>query len=124
VTDVESQNKPLKPNSLRSFSAVEAALNWSALAVLIVGLTTSLAIWHTQDKRDAAAARAASQDDILPTLDSRKYERDVEYYSGKAGVLMEEAKGWFHGKPLAKGVAVVSIVTAAGLFLVAARRPD
>ena len=37
---------------------------------------------------------------------------------------MEEAKGMLHGKSLAKTVAVGSVITAAGLFLVTVRRPD
>jgi hypothetical protein len=37
---------------------------------------------------------------------------------------MEEAEELFHGKALAKTIAVVSVLTATGLFLVAARWPD
>jgi len=48
----------------------------------------------------------------------------LELYGGKGSVLMEEAKEMLHGKPLAKTIAVVSVITAAGLFLVTVRRPD
>ena len=45
----------------------------------------------------------------------------MELYSGKVGVLMEEAEELRHEKPLAKTIAVVSVSTATGLFLLAAR---
>jgi hypothetical protein len=53
-----------------------------------------------------------------------KHVRDVEIYYGQLGVLLEEADELLHGKPLAKTSAVVSVITATGLFLVAARFPD
>jgi hypothetical protein len=45
-------------------------------------------------------------------------------YYGKLGVLTEEAEELLHGKPLAKTIGVVSVLTAAGLFLFAARLGD
>jgi hypothetical protein len=45
-------------------------------------------------------------------------------YYGKLGVLAEEAEELLHGKPLAKTIGVVSVLTATGLFLVAARLGD
>ena len=48
----------------------------------------------------------------------------MQLYYGNVGVLMEKADELLHGKPLAKTIAVVSVITAAGLFLVAARFPD
>jgi hypothetical protein len=48
----------------------------------------------------------------------------MELYSGKVGVLMEEAKELLHGKPLARTIAFASVLTATGLILVAARLPD
>ena len=107
---------------MHSFARLETVLNWSAVVVLLVGLGSSLLIWHIQDMREAAGA--GNPDDLVPTLDSRKYAREVEYYNGKAGMMLEEAKGLLHGKPLAKTIAVVSVITAVGLFLVAVRWPD
>lgn len=45
-------------------------------------------------------------------------------YYGKLGVLTEEAEELLHGKPLAKTIGVVSILSATGLFLFAARLRD
>lgn len=43
---------------------------------------------------------------------------------GKAGVLLEKADELFHGKTLAKTIAFAAVITASGLFFVAARVPD
>jgi len=93
--------------------------------VLVVGLGSAGLIWRAQDRieRQDEAAQAANPADPLSPLDSRKHVRDVEIYYGKTGVLVEEAGEMLHGKPLAKTIAVVSVMTATGLFLVAARLP-
>jgi len=116
---------PGRPRSL-SYAQIETALRWSALVVLLAGLSGSVLIWRAQDRieRDNGSGQDADPDNSLPTLDSRKHLREVELYGGKAGVFMEEAKGLFHGKPLAKTIAVVSVITAAGLLLVTVRSPD
>jgi len=83
-------------------------------------------IWRAQDRieRENEAAQTADPAAPLSPLDSRRQVRDVQLYYGNVGVLMEKADELLHGKPLAKTIAVVSVITAAGLFLVAARFPD
>jgi hypothetical protein len=90
---------------------------------VVAGLGGAACIWRAQDRIDRAnqAAQAANPAALLSTLDSRRQERDIEIYYGKFGVLMEEAKELFHGKPLARMIGVGSIVTAAGLLFVRSR---
>jgi hypothetical protein len=92
----------------------------------MIGLGAAVLIWRAQDRmdRENESALAADAQAPLSPLDSRRHTRDVELYSGKLGVLMEEAKELLHGKPLAKTIAVASVLTATGFFLVATRLPD
>ncbi|HWX21029.1 MAG TPA: hypothetical protein VN578_14105 [Candidatus Binatia bacterium] len=101
-------------------------LNWLGIVILLAGLGRAVLVWRAQDRidRENEAMQTANPAAPLPPLDSRKHVRDVEIYYGKLGVLAEEAEEWLHGKPLAKAIAVVSIITAIGLFLVAVRLPD
>jgi hypothetical protein len=114
------------PNWLRSLALLENVLRCSAVVILVVGLAGSILIWRAQDRieRENGGAQAADPDALLSPLDDRKQLRDLELYGGKGSVLMEEAKELFHGKPLAKTIAVGSVITAAGLFLVSVRWPD
>jgi hypothetical protein len=93
--------------------------------VLVAGLVSAGLIWRAQDRldREAEAALADPAAPLSP-LDSRRQVRDVEMYYGKLGVLTEEAEELLHGKPLAKTIGVVSILSATGLFLFAARLRD
>jgi hypothetical protein len=109
-----------------SIAQLRSTLNWVGVAVLVVGLGSAVLIWRAQDRSDGEneAAQYADPSAPLSPLDSRKQVRDVEMYYGKLGVLVEEAEELLHGKPLAKTIGVVSALTAAGLFLVAARLGD
>ena len=102
------------------------ALNCSGVVLLVVGLGTALLIWRAQDRidRENDAVQFADAQAPLSPLDSRRHVRDVELYSGQIGVLLEEAKELLHGKPLARIIGLASVLTATGLFLVAARVPD
>jgi hypothetical protein len=108
-----------------SLAQARSALNWLAVLVLVAGLVSAELIWRAQDRldREAEAAQADPTAPLSP-LDSRRQVRDVEMYYGKLGVLTEEAEELFHGKPLAKTIGVVSILSATGLFLFAARLRD
>jgi hypothetical protein len=112
-------------NRLRSTSFVRpvSALTWSGIIILVVGLGSAVLIWRAQDliDRQNEAAQIANPAAQLSLLDSRKQTRDLEMYSGKVGVLMLKAEELLHGKPLANTIAVGSVITATGLFLLAAR---
>ena len=109
-----------------SFARLPSTLNWLGVLVLSAGLGSAVLIWRAQDRMDRENEAAQTADPAAPLspLDSRRQVRDVELYYGKTGVLMEKADELFHGKPLAKSIAVVSVIAAAGLFLVAARLRD
>ena len=119
MSEQESQQRRMKTRP-------RTALTWSGVAILVVGLGSAASIWRAQDRieRENEAAQAADAAAPLSTLDSRRQVRDVELYYGKLGVLMEEGKELLHGKPLAKTIAAVSVLTASGLFLLAARLPE
>jgi hypothetical protein len=106
-----------------SVARVRSLLVWIGAGILLVGLGSAAWIWHEQDliDRQQDAAQAAGGASPLAPEDSRRHVRDVEIYYGKLGLLMEQAEGLFHGKPLAKTIGVISVVAAAGLFLVSAR---
>ena len=116
------------PNWLhaRTSDRLRLTLIWSGAVLLTVGLGTAVLIWFAQDRidRDNEAAQIADPQAPLSPLDSRRHIRDVELYSGKVGVLMEEAKALLHGKPLARTIALASVLAATGLFLIAGRLPD
>ena len=109
-----------------SLSRLRSLLNGSGVLVLLVGLGGAVLIWHAQDRidREDEAAQTVDSAASLAPLDSRKHVRDTEIYYGKLGVLAEEAEELLHGKPLAKMIAVGSVLTATGLFLFATRLSD
>ena len=92
----------------------------------MLGLGSAVLLWRAQDRidRENEAALIADPTTALSPLDSRRQVRDLEMYSGKAGVLMEQAKELLHGKPFAKSITVVAVITAPGHFLLAARLSD
>jgi hypothetical protein len=116
---------PIWLSSMTS-ARLRLTLNWSGAVLLTVGLGTAVLIWNAQDRidRENEAAQIADPQAPLSSLDSRRHMRDLELYSGKVGVLMEEARELLHGKPLARTIAVASVLTATGLFLIASRSPD
>jgi hypothetical protein len=124
--DAPPRQYNLNPLHSISFAQLRSRLNWLGVVVLVAGLGSAVLIWRAQDRieREAEAAQSADPAAPLSPLDSRKQVRDVEMYYGKLGVLMEEADELLHGKPLAKTIAVVSVLTATGLFLFAARLGD
>jgi len=59
--------------------------------------------------------------------DSKQYLRSMELYGGKANVLADELRRWFvglwHGKSLARIIAVLTILISLGLFYAAKHLP-
>jgi hypothetical protein len=109
-----------------SSAQLRSVLNWSGALILVVGLGTGVLMWRNQDRidRENEAALAANPSAPIPPLDSGNHRRDVEIYYGKVGLLLEEAETWFHGKGLAKTIDALSVIAAAGFFVVAARLPQ
>ena len=110
----------------RSLARLENALRLAAAVILVAGLVSSVLIWRAQDRleREKVASQPGDPEVVLSPLEDRKQLGQLEYYGGDGVVLMEEAKALFHGKPLAKTIAVISTVSAAALFMVTVRRPD
>jgi hypothetical protein len=102
-------------------------LNLLGLTILLAGLGSAAFIWLDQDRIDRQkSAQATNGAETLSPEDSRRYTHDVELYYGETGMLMEKWKRWVRemtqGKPLAEMIAVVSLLSAGGLFYLASRR--
>lgn len=101
-------------------------LNLLGVIILISGLSSATSIWLAQDRLDRQTRPAGTNvTGPLSPEDSRRYSHDVELYYGKTGLLMDQWKRWLaeltQGKPLARMIAVASLVVAAGLFYLAAK---
>jgi hypothetical protein len=87
--------------------------------ILTVGLTAALVIYLTA---------AAPDDSAIDLADSKQYLRQMELYGGKANLLAAEIRAWvaslWHGRRLALTVAVVTVATAGGYWVVAAPLPS
>jgi hypothetical protein len=86
--------------------------------VLVTGLGLAGWIWHTQG--GAAEEDLSKLGLALAPEDSAKYQRDVEVYYGKLGLLTDkwtrqlEALG--HGKPLAELIGIGSLLASVACF--------
>jgi len=102
-------------------------LNLLGVTILLAGLGIATSIWLDQDRVDRQkSAQATNGAETLSPEDSRRYTHDVELYYGETGMLMEKWKRWLQemtrGKPLADVIGIASLVSAGGLFYLAARR--
>jgi hypothetical protein len=83
----------------------------SVVAILLVGLTASLAIYLT--------ARPPAPNPLgYEPEDSKQYLRNMEVYGGKSNLIASEVREGFaslwHGKRLAYTVAVITLLAAWG----------
>jgi hypothetical protein len=98
-----------------------------AVTILVSGLGSAISIWRAQDRIDRQT-RAEGTDIAGPLSpeDSRRYTHDMEMYYGQTGLLLDRWGRWWeemtHGKPLAKTIAVTSLVVAGGAFYLATNR--
>ena len=97
------------------------------VVILVSGLGSATSIWLTQDHIDRQqSAGDASITGPLSPEDSRRYAHDVELYYGETGLLVDKWKRelaeWTQGKPLARLIAVASLILATGLFYAGANR--
>jgi hypothetical protein len=103
-------------------------LSLLGLIILVSGLAVAASIWVAQDRLDRqTSAGGGDTTSPLPLEDSRRYTHDVELYYGQTGILVDKWRRWWeewtHGKPLARVMAVASLILASGLFYAAANRP-
>jgi hypothetical protein len=102
---------------------LQHALRLISAILLLVGLGSAVLIYLTAENDSSGVLgyeeEGGSVYPIMPE-DSRRYLRDLELYSGKAGVLADEFGRWFvglwHGKSLAYTVACIAILTSSGVF--------
>ena len=118
-----SPRQPTPPLARPNLNLRLQACAWG-LCILLAGLGTAAWLWHTANSR---------HDEDLSTLglalapeDSARYQRDVELYSGKLGVLMDrwtrEAGVIVHSKPFALALGALSVLAAGACFAFAARQ--
>src|SRR5712691_5422261 len=94
----------------------EARPRVGALAILVIGFATAVAIYVT--------ARPPPGNPLgYEPKDTKQYLRDVKLYGGKANVLATELREWFdslwHGKRLAFTVVVITVIAAFAFKLLA-----
>jgi len=102
-------------------------LNLLGVIILGGGLGTAASIWQAQDRIDRQrGAQGADNTGPLAPQDSRRYTHDVELYYGTTGLLVDKWRRWWEewtqGKPLAKVIAVGSLMLAGGIFYLGASR--
>jgi len=92
-----------------------------ALFVLAIGLGAGGAIYASAEDE---AENAAMQE----LLWSKRYNRDLQHFGGKAAVLFDEFNRWFaglwHGKSLGVTIVWLSVCASGGVCLVARRYKD
>ena len=98
--------------------------------LLLVGFGSAIFIYLTAEN-DSNSVLGYEEEDgsVYPIMpeDSKMYLRDLELYSGKAGVLTDKFSRWFvglwHGKSLAFTLACIAILISSGVFYAAHHLP-
>src|SRR5690348_10128701 len=84
---------------------VRSICNIAGAVILVIGLISAAWIWQTQGRQQADPETSALPGSLSPD-DSARYQRQVEIYSGKVGLLVErwtrQAAELGHGKALAE----------------------
>jgi len=98
----------------------------AALAVLGFGMCAALLVYTCADEAPADAIGYIVVDGLkypIAAGESKRYQRDLEMYGGKASVLFDEFTRWFarlwQGKTLGLTIASLSGVVSLALFLFA-----
>jgi hypothetical protein len=117
--------KLLQANSAAN---VRLALNLAGMLILLVGLASAVIILRAHaGEQQTSDEQIINPEAPLTPSDSRKQSREIEIYYGKTGLLFErwseQAAALFHGKALAKVIAIGSGIMASGCFLAARRVP-
>ena len=93
------------------------------LMVLLVGLSSSAYLYRSAEKRAGdVLGYEQGEEGAYPVNpgDSKKYQRDLELYGGKANVLLDELRRWlvslWHGKNLAILIALITVLTTIMVF--------
>ncbi len=101
-------------------------LNLISVMILLVGLGSAVLIYRTAENDSNSVLGyeiiGGQAYPIMPE-DSKMYLRDLQLYSGKAGVLADEFRRWFvglwYGKSLAFTVAYITLFISFVVFYAA-----
>ena len=106
-------------------------LNLISVIILLVGLGSAVLIYRTAENDSNSVLGyeiiGGQAYPIMPE-DSKMYLRDLQLYSGKAGVLADEFRRWFvglwYGKSLAFTVAYITLFISFVVFYAANHLPS
>ena len=106
--------------------SLKSRLYICSLAILIVGLCAATAIYFlSNDLPDDGDGYVMVDGKSYPAgvYQSKRYQRDLERFGGKANVIFDELSRWFgslwRGKRLGITLGWLSVVASLGLFLLA-----
>jgi len=108
---------------------LQHALRLISGILLLFGLGSAILLYLTADSVSDGVLGYEEGGSVYPIMpeDSKRYLRDLELYSGKAGVLTDKFSRWFvglwHGKSLAFTVACIAILISFGGFFAAHHLP-
>ena len=109
----------------------QTCLNLITVMILLVGLGSAVLIYRTAENDSNSILGyeiiGGQAYPIMPE-DSKMYLRDLQLYSGKAGVLADEFRRWFvglwYGKSLAFTVAYITLFISFVVFYAANHLPS
>ncbi|MCX5841332.1 MAG: hypothetical protein NTY16_07760 [Deltaproteobacteria bacterium] len=110
---------------------LQTCLNLISVIILLVGLGSAVLIYRTAENDSNSVLGyeiiGGQAYPIMPE-DSKMYLRDLQLYSGKAGVLADEFRRWFvglwYGKSLAFTVAYITLFISFVVFYAANHLPS
>ncbi|HMK75670.1 MAG TPA: hypothetical protein VK568_05755 [Thermodesulfobacteriota bacterium] len=110
---------------------LQTFLNLISAVILLGGLGGAILIYRAAENTSyGALGYETGNGSVYPIMpeDSKKYQRDLELYGGKANMLMDQLRrgfaGLWHGKSLALTVACLSILISFGVFYAANHLPS
>jgi hypothetical protein len=106
-------------------------LNLISVMILLVGLGSAVLIYRiAENDSNSVFGYEIIGGQAYPIMpeDSKMYLRDLQLYSGKAGVLADEFRRWFvglwYGKSLAFTVAYITLFVSFVVFYAANHLPS
>jgi hypothetical protein len=109
----------------------QTCLNLISVMILLVGLGSAVLIYRiAENDSNSVFGYEIIGGQAYPIMpeDSKMYLRDLQLYSGKAGVLADEFRRWFvglwYGKSLAFTVAYITLFVSFVVFYAANHLPS
>ena len=109
----------------------QTCLNLISVMILLVGLGSAVLIYRiAENDSNSVFGYEIIGGQAYPIMpeDSKMYLRDLQLYSGKAGVLADEFRRWFvglwYGKSLAFTVAYITLFISFVVFYAANHLPS